>query len=46
MPDPDAASKPESLNWDLWLGPAHTNHIHLTCIPSIGEDGGIMELGH
>ena len=32
MPDPDAASKPEALNWDLWLGPApykpYTPNMH------------------
>ena len=47
MPDPDAAAKPEALNWDLWLGPApYKPYTHLTCILSIGEDGGIMELVH
>ena len=32
MPSPDSKSKPESLNWDLWLGPAsmkpYTPNLH------------------
>ena len=32
MPNPDSKSKPESLNWDLWLGPAsmkpYTPNLH------------------
>ena len=38
----DTPPVPETLDWDLWLGPAPQRPYHPAYLPSSGEAGGIL----